>query len=284
MRVLDKPSLTWVEWNKNKPKKQFDREKFTALSIVEKNEKIRNLINDMVDHILLISNPVKILLFGSRARQNAKPDSDIDIVVIFKRKRDITRKYYNLINKLKDTSPIDVDFKSASRQHINISRENISDFYYYVMHDTIILYQQDDGDLYEFLKKAHMFLDLSYDSQKLKTDSGLGPYIVIKQSLGAVFLAGYRPMPTDMSSLVKIAGQLPNWKVCDVCNKDELDYITKLVKPVFGVDNDKDPYKSYKIAKKIYESVLEECMKRNLLSNTQIKNLRFKPRLVKDIN
>lgn len=280
MRVLDKPPLTWDEWdkwNKNNLKKQVDREKFTALALVEKDEKIRNLINDVVDHILSVSNPIKILLFGSRARGDAKPDSDIDIVVIFKRKRDITRKYYNLLYKLTKMTPIEVDFRSKSRQYVNNHRDDIDDFYYYIMHDTIILYQQNDSGLYEFLKKAHTHLKDSFHTSKYDMDSGLSSYFSIKMSLGSVFLAGYIALPMNMSSLSKMAEQLPDWRVRKICNKNELDYITKLVKPLTDINNDKYPRKSYRIAKKIYESVLKECIERNLLFNTQIKNLRFKP-------
>ena len=278
MRILDEPSLTWDEWNDNKPKRQFDREKFTTLSIVEKDEQVKNLICELADCILSVSNPMKILLYGSRARGDAQVDSDIDLTVIFKRKRDITRKYRNLISTLIKTSPINVDFKSASVQEIKNSRENMDNVYYYVMRDSIIIYQQGDNGLYNFLKKAHIFLDWAYNSSTLKTASGFESYVVIKQSLGAVFLACHRPMPANMSSLQNIADQLPvNWNVCKLCNKDELDYITKLIKPTFGTHNDKDPIRSYKIAKKIYDSVLNECIERNLLPDNKIAELHQVP-------
>lgn len=168
---------------------------------------------------------------------------------------------------------MDVDIKSASMQHVKDCRENMDNIYYYVMRDSVILYQQDDNGLYEFLKKAHMFLGWSYsDTQDMST--GFDPYVVIKQSLGAVFLAGYIPMPASMSSLQNISKQLPiEWKVLRLCNENELTRITKNVKPIINLDNDKDSVKSYKTAKKIYESVLNECIERNLLSADKIEEL-----------
>lgn len=210
MRILDEPSLTWDEWNKTKPEHQFDHVKFTALGMVEKDEKIRNLIYDMADHILSVSNPVKILLFGSRARSEPTPNSDIDIAVIFKRKRDITQKYRKMKSMLVNKSPMDVDIKTGSMQQIKNSRENMADVYYYVMRDSVIIYQQGDNCLYEFLEKGHMFLGRSYNSAKLNISSGLTSYFSIQQSLGVVFLAGHRPMPASKSNLLKIADQLPS--------------------------------------------------------------------------
>jgi predicted nucleotidyltransferase len=36
----------------------------------------------MVERIVAAFNPVKIVLFGSRARGDAKPDSDVDLLVV----------------------------------------------------------------------------------------------------------------------------------------------------------------------------------------------------------
>ena len=279
MRVLDEPPLTWDEWKENIPKRQFDRDKFTALALVEKDEQVKNLICEIADHILSVSNPMKILLFGSRARGDSTQYSDIDIAVIFKRKRDITVKFNKLISTLKETSPMDVDFKSADIRQVKDCRENMADMYYYIMRDSIIIYQQGDNDLYEFLEIAHIHLKWHIGHLKSKTAFGLDPYYSIQHSLGAVFLAGHRPMPANKSNLRNIADQLPtDWNVSK-CDRDELDYIASLktisnIDINGNIDDDKNPSKSYKISKKIYESVLNECIKRDLLSKDKIKNLK----------
>jgi len=40
------------------------------------------LLDEIVRRVLAAGNPTKIMLFGSRARGNARPDSDVDILVI----------------------------------------------------------------------------------------------------------------------------------------------------------------------------------------------------------
>lgn len=43
---------------------------------------IEDCLEAMVQSILAIGNPQKIILFGSRARGDAQPDSDYDILII----------------------------------------------------------------------------------------------------------------------------------------------------------------------------------------------------------
>src|SRR5271157_5952616 len=42
----------------------------------------QQIISDIVDRIRSVANPRKIVLFGSRARGDHRPDSDIDLLVI----------------------------------------------------------------------------------------------------------------------------------------------------------------------------------------------------------
>jgi uncharacterized protein len=41
-----------------------------------------SLLHDMVEAIVLATNPRRIVLFGSRARGDAAPDSDVDLLIV----------------------------------------------------------------------------------------------------------------------------------------------------------------------------------------------------------
>ena len=56
-------------------------------------------IQEMVDRIVSVSNPEKIILFGSYAKGTARPHSDVDLLVVdtddfgaFRSRRDVLRK------------------------------------------------------------------------------------------------------------------------------------------------------------------------------------------------
>ena len=271
MRMLDEPPFTWNEWKKqNIVNQQFDRNKFIAISLTKNDSKTKDLINDFVDNILSVSKPIKITLFGSRSRNDFNKNSDIDICVIFKKKSDITRKYYTMIDTLIKTSPVDVDFKTASIHYIKNHQHNMNEFYYYVMRESIILYQRDDNGLYELLEKTRYHLNSSYRDSKSKTTSGFISYITVKWSLNSIFLASYIPIPP----FKHITNKIPNdWKIN--YTNEEIKYITKLVRPIVDIDGDKNPLKSYHIARKIYKSVLNNCIKKDLLTPKQISKLQW---------
>ena len=262
----------WEKWNKHLASRQFDREKFTGLIIIEKDKHIRNLIYDMVDHILSVSKPVKILLFGSRARGDAEPNSDIDLAVIFESKREcLSKKYYDMTNMLKEISPVDVDIKTMTVKYFKNNRENMAEMYYYMARDSIILYQRGNEDLYACLKRAR---DALYGMHISSTKNNSLPYVVIRMSLASTFLAGYRQIPANISNLCNLVEQLPvDWNIRNLCNKDELDSVIKNIKHASGARAVKDFTSSYATSKKLYESILTECIDRGLLLVDQIKEL-----------
>jgi uncharacterized protein len=70
-------------------------------------------IKEITDIIVREYDPDKIILFGSRARGEGKPDSDIDILVVSDREKDIPRykRGQNVRLKLAGISvPLDILF------------------------------------------------------------------------------------------------------------------------------------------------------------------------------
>lgn len=89
-------------------------------------------IDSIVASIVRYRQPTRVLLFGSRARGDEGPDSDIDLCVLFnalpKRKLEVLQDLYRGLYGL-DVGPVDLVvyeessfFKRASRPHSFESR------------------------------------------------------------------------------------------------------------------------------------------------------------------
>lgn len=66
-------------------------------------------ISEMVRQIVAEAKPIKIILFGSRARGSARPDSDVDLLVIERDPVAQRRESVRLRRLLKDFKvPIDI--------------------------------------------------------------------------------------------------------------------------------------------------------------------------------
>jgi uncharacterized protein len=76
-------------------------------------EAITPEIRRIADTIIHEYQPDRIILFGSRARGEARPDSDIDILVVSDRERDLPRYKRGLKVRLKlagVSTPLDILF------------------------------------------------------------------------------------------------------------------------------------------------------------------------------
>jgi len=81
-------------------------------------------LEKIIEKILEVIIPDKIILFGSRAKGNAREDSDYDILIIksgIKNKREISKKIYLNLN-----IPVSVDIIVQTPESIE---ENMKRFY-----------------------------------------------------------------------------------------------------------------------------------------------------------
>jgi uncharacterized protein len=74
------------------------------------------VLDDVVQRIAKRFSPDKIILFGSRARGDAGPDSDIDLLVLFSDVADPRKRAAELYAALVDfPSPMDIVVSTSSR-------------------------------------------------------------------------------------------------------------------------------------------------------------------------
>lgn len=74
----------------------------------QQNELDHQMVSEIVRRIRSVSNPRKIVLFGSRARGDYRPDSDIDLLVIEDSDMPRHRRPVRLYAALADL-PLDVE-------------------------------------------------------------------------------------------------------------------------------------------------------------------------------
>jgi len=99
-------------------------------------------LNKIKNIIVKTVSPNKIILFGSRARGEAKSNSDYDILVIkdnLLNERVLTRKInYELLNENIDT---EIDVIATSTEKWNKNSSDISYIYKSIITEGIILYE-----------------------------------------------------------------------------------------------------------------------------------------------
>lgn len=83
-------------------------------------------IEPIVAQIVEAVGPVRVVLFGSHARGNAGPDSDVDLLVVISDDQDrraIMNRLYSMPSKELDLCP--VDFIVATESHYEQYRDQI---------------------------------------------------------------------------------------------------------------------------------------------------------------
>ena len=96
-------------------------------------------IADAVQRIVSAFEPLQVLLFGSRARGTARPDSDIDLIVVFAEVENRIEKVAEILRVLADLEyPKDVVV--ATPEQIRNRSPWTGEVLYYAMPEAKVLY------------------------------------------------------------------------------------------------------------------------------------------------
>ena len=93
-----------------------------------------NIINELVQRIIEVAHPQRIILFGSAARGDMRPHSDIDVLVVVPddtpRRQTVRKIYRNLIGFGHGT-----DVVVATEHDLRQYGDNFSLVYYPALHE-----------------------------------------------------------------------------------------------------------------------------------------------------
>lgn len=104
-------------------------------------EKIKPVLEMMVERIVKKFNPVQIILFGSHARNTPHQDSDIDLLVVLDHIENKLESMADIARILKD-SPIAKDIVTATPEEIEKYKDDKGYLIYYVLEEGKILYER----------------------------------------------------------------------------------------------------------------------------------------------
>lgn len=100
-----------------------------------------SIINNIVNAILEVITPDKIILFGSRARGDARPDSDYDILVIASKIEDELKTERQLYRALLNFSdPVGVDIIVKNPENIDKSINMVVSVVKKALNEGIVIY------------------------------------------------------------------------------------------------------------------------------------------------
>lgn len=99
-------------------------------------------IQKLVDQIVELVNPLQIILFGSYARGDPSPDSDIDVMVVMPDGTHCRKTMGYLYCKITGVK-IDYDIVVATPEIMQKHKDNIGLIYYYALKDSKVIYDRE---------------------------------------------------------------------------------------------------------------------------------------------
>lgn len=186
----------------------FQCKNFKKFKQIVKNKKIRDIILEVTDRTVRQFKPDAIILFGSYATGNATPDSDIDLLVIFKKKINMLETVLDIGRPL-EASPIRLDFAVMTPNELINDSWRKSSFYNNIFHYGFHLYEKDINLAKDFLKSSKKCLT---DVRKYSDCDFLG-YRAIKHAMYAAIIYDGLDLPKG-KNLDDIYKQVDkSWKI-----------------------------------------------------------------------
>ena len=93
-----------------------------------------NVIDQLVERIVEVVNPLKIILFGSVARGEMGPDSDVDVLVVMPNGVHRRRTAQHLHIETRGI-PLPVDILVATPEDLERHKSNIGLIYYRILEE-----------------------------------------------------------------------------------------------------------------------------------------------------
>ena len=138
-----KPVLQLYEnWNQETALRHVTRPFYKNMNLETKvkDKQVKKVILEMTDRIIEKFNPIKIILFGSQARNEANADSDIDLLVVVDNEADYN-KIHDEILPMIGWSPYPKDILVQTENDFKKSAASCGYTSYYALKEGVVLYE-----------------------------------------------------------------------------------------------------------------------------------------------
>jgi HEPN domain-containing protein/predicted nucleotidyltransferase len=108
-------------------------------------------VDEAVDALVREFHPLKIFLFGSRARGDGREQNDIDLLVVLKQIDD-RRQTRDALQKALPCMPVSVDVFAADANELVRTGDSVGSFVYPVLREGEVVYGVDDRDEHVWLR------------------------------------------------------------------------------------------------------------------------------------